>query len=205
MKNATGVDTSKCARKVDLAHLKSNLDTLDIDKLKNAPTNSNNLKIKVDKLDIDKLLPVPADLSKLNNVVKNDVLEKDVYNAKIKNIEDKIPGITNLATSTTLNSEINEVKNKIPSITNLAITTALTAVENKIPNVRNLAKKTDYNTKINEIENKITTDHDHDKYITTPEFNKLIKKAGLNKNELNELSKKVKRNIKKRINKRSDE
>ena len=34
------------------------------------------------------------------------------------------------------------------------------------------AKKTDYNTKINEIEKKIT-DHNHDKYITTPEFNKL--------------------------------
>ena len=32
------------------------------------------------------------------------------------------------------------------------------------------AKKTDYNTKISETENKITTDHDHDKYITTQEF-----------------------------------
>ena len=34
------------------------------------------------------------------------------------------------------------------------------------------SKKTDYNTKINEIEKKIT-DHDHDKYINTPEFYKL--------------------------------
>ena len=33
-------------------------------------------------------------------------------------------------------------------------------------------KKTDYDTKVNEIEKKIT-DHTHDKYITTPEFNKL--------------------------------
>ena len=33
-------------------------------------------------------------------------------------------------------------------------------------------KKTDYNTKISETESKITG-HDHDKYITTPEFNKL--------------------------------
>ena len=46
------------------------------------------------------------------------------------------------------------------------------AVENKIPNVSGLVKKTDYSTKINEIESKIT-DHNHDKYITTPEFNKL--------------------------------
>ena len=40
-------------------------------------------------------------------------------------------------------------------------------------NVSNLVKRTDYNTNINEIENKITTAHDHDKYITTKEFNKL--------------------------------
>ena len=48
----------------------------------------------------------------------------------------------------------------------------MTAIENKIPNVNSLVKKTDYDTKINEIEKKIT-DHNHDKYITTPEFNKL--------------------------------
>ena len=36
-----------------------------------------------------------------------------------------------------------------------------------------LSKKADYNTKISEIENKITSDHDHDKHITTQEFNKL--------------------------------
>ena len=34
LKNATGVDTSKFAKKVDLANLKSNADKLDIDKLK---------------------------------------------------------------------------------------------------------------------------------------------------------------------------
>ena len=55
-----------------------------------------------------------------------------------KNIEDKIPDITNLATNTTLNTKINEVKVKIPNITNLATTIALTAVENKILNVSNL-------------------------------------------------------------------
>ena len=47
----------------------------------------------------------------------------------------------------------------------------MTAVENKIPDVSSLVKKTDYNnTKISEIENKVN-DHDHGKYITTPEFN----------------------------------
>ena len=171
LKNATGVDTSKFAKKVDLASLKSNVDKLDIDKLKNVPTNLSNLKSKVDKLDVDKLVPVPADLSKLSDVVRHDVVKKDVYNAKIKSIEEEIPNITILATKTTLNAKINEVKNKIPNINNLATNTAITAAENKIPNVSILVKKTDYNTKFDEIEKKIA-DQEHDKYISTPEFNK---------------------------------
>ena len=49
---------------------------------------------------------------------------------------------------------------------------ALTAVENKIPSVSSLVEKTDYDTKISELEKKLT-DHDHDKYITTPDFDTL--------------------------------
>ena len=41
---------------------------------------------------------VPVDLSKLSDVVNHDVIKKDVYNTKIKNIDDK-PDITNLATN----------------------------------------------------------------------------------------------------------
>ena len=53
--------------------------------MKNVPTNLSNLKIKVDKLDVDKSVPVPVDLRKLSNVVKYDVIKKDVYNAETKN------------------------------------------------------------------------------------------------------------------------
>ena len=63
-------------------------------------------------------------------------------------------------------AKLTELGNKFPDITNLATKTALTAVENKIPNVSNLVKKTDYNTKIADIENKIKN-HSHDKYIDT--------------------------------------
>ena len=77
------------------------------------------MKSKVDKLDVDKLVPVPVDLSKLGDVAKSDVIRKDVYNAKIKNIEDEIPDITNLAIDTAIYDKTNEVKNKIPSITSL--------------------------------------------------------------------------------------
>ena len=93
--------------------------------MKDVPTNVSNFKIKVDKLDVDILVPSPVNLSKLSNAVKNDVVKKDLYNAKIKNIEDKIPDVTNLATNTTLSAKINEVKSEIPSITTLVTTTAL--------------------------------------------------------------------------------
>ena len=57
LKNATGIDTSELAAKSDLASSKS----------------------EEDKLDIDKLVPVPVDLSKVGDVVKNDVIKKTVW------------------------------------------------------------------------------------------------------------------------------
>ena len=107
LKNTTAVDTSKSAKKIDLASLRSNVNKLYIGKLKNVPNNLRNLKSKIDKLDVDELVPAPLD------VEKNNVVKKDVYNANIKNIEDKIPGITKLATNTTLSSKINEGKRNI--------------------------------------------------------------------------------------------
>ena len=46
LKYATGIDTSFFAKKVDLASLKSNVDKLDIDKLKKVPTNLKISKVK---------------------------------------------------------------------------------------------------------------------------------------------------------------
>ena len=100
--------------------------------MKDVPTTLSNLKSKVDKLDVGKLVPIPVELSKLCDAVKNDIVKKDLYNTKIKNIEDKIPDITNLATYTTVNAKINKVKKKIPSITNLATTAALNAKINEV-------------------------------------------------------------------------
>ena len=86
--------------------------------------------------------------------------------------EQKIPDTSDLDQKTDLNAKITDVEYKIPTITSLATNSKLTAVENKILNINNLVKKTDYNTKISDIDKKIT-DHNHDKYITTPEFNTL--------------------------------
>ena len=135
------------------------------------------MKSKVGKLDVDKLVPVPVDCSKLNDVVKNNAVKKDVYNAKIKDIEDKtpdtedrIPDITHLAANTTLNAKISEIKNGILSITDLVANASLNGdtnvVKNKIPNITNLATT----TALTVVKNKIP---DHSKYITTPEFHKL--------------------------------
>ena len=77
-----------------------------------------------------------------------------------------------LLKKTDYSSKIAEIESKIPSITDLATGSALNAAENKIIDVIRLVKKTDYNRNINEIEKKIT-DHNHDKCITTPEFNNL--------------------------------
>ena len=165
-------------------------------------TNLANLKTEVHKIDIAKLTPVPDELANLIKVVKHDVVKKTEYNklvTKVDNIdatgfalkttydtdksdlekeisdaEKKIPNSSDLAkkTNSSENAKISEIENKISSITGLATNSKLTAFEIKIPNVSNLVTKTDYNTTISDIEKKITN-HSHDKYITTPEFNKL--------------------------------
>ena len=128
------------------------MDKLDIDKLKNIPTSLSNLISTLDKFDVGKLVYIPVDLSELSDVVKNDVVTKDVYN---NNIEDKIPSITNLDTNAALNVKINEVKGEITTMANIG-TTALIAVENEIPIVSNLVKHIDYNTKTSAIEIKLS-------------------------------------------------
>ena len=70
LKNATGVDVSDFAKKTDLANLKSDVDELNIDKLKNVPSNLSNLKSKIDKSNVDESVPVPVDLGKLSDIVK---------------------------------------------------------------------------------------------------------------------------------------
>ena len=79
------VDLSNQAAKTEIKNI-SHIDTSSF-ALK---TNLANLKTEVDKLDIDRLVPVPSDLSKLSNVVKNDVVKKTKYDklvGKINNID----------------------------------------------------------------------------------------------------------------------
>ena len=77
-----------------------------------------------------------------------------------------------MITKTDLDAKITKIEGKIPSITGLATNSVLNAVESKIPDVSSLVKETHDDTKISETENKVNG-HNHDKYITTPEFNTL--------------------------------
>ena len=72
LKNITHVDVSSFASKTNLAALKT----------------------EVDKIDVDKLKTTPTDLAKLTNVVKNDVVKKTDYNAKVTSIEGQIAGVS---------------------------------------------------------------------------------------------------------------
>ena len=81
-------------------------------------TNLANLKTKVDKLDINKLAPVPVDLSKLSDVVKNDVVKKTVYDklvAKVNNID-----TSDFVLRTKYKTDKTELENKIPNLSGLA-------------------------------------------------------------------------------------
>ena len=82
------------------------------------------LKTEVDKLDIDKLVPVPVDLSKLSDVVKNDVVKKIEYNKLVTKV-DSID-TTNFVKKTKYEKDasdfedkINKINKKIPDISSL--------------------------------------------------------------------------------------
>ena len=75
-------------------------------------TNLANIKTEVDRLGIDKLEPIFVDLSKLCDVVKNDVVKKTVYNklvAKVDNIDN-----SGFVLKTKYKIDKTELENKIP-------------------------------------------------------------------------------------------
>ena len=149
IKNILHVDTSSFALKANLTSLKT----------------------EVDKLDIDKLVPAPVDLSKLSDIVKNDVIKKTTYDKLVakdnidtsrfvlktkydtdkSELKNKIHDTSGLVKKTNYDSKISELEKKIPDVSNLAIKTALTIVENKILDVSNLVKKQTISLKLQKL------------------------------------------------------
>ena len=108
LKNITHTDVSSFASKTNLAALKT----------------------EVDKIDVDKLKTVPTDLAKLSNVVNNNVVKKIDYNTKVTSIENQIAGVTkntsdnladiiytsNFVLKTKLASDVNTLETKIDTV-----------------------------------------------------------------------------------------
>ena len=143
VKNITHVDVSSYATKNNLVALKS----------------------EVDKIDTDKFKTVPTDLSKLSNVVKNDVVKKTDYNTKVTSIENQIAGVT----KNTVDNLADITKLKGVDTSNFVLKTKLTADVNTLDNKIDGAEKKEtskssltaylqtatFNSKITEVENKI--------------------------------------------------
>ena len=136
VKNITHVDVSSYATKTNLAALKT----------------------EVDKINVDKLKTVPDDLAKLSNVVKNEVVKKTDFSA------DTYVTRTKFSTDTNgLDDEIDKVEKKIPDISSLETKRNVTTLVNNLK-INDYAKKTSltnymltstFNTKFTELENKI--------------------------------------------------
>ena len=148
LKNITHVDVSSFASKTNLAALKTEVDQIDIDKLKTAP----------------------VDLAKLTNAVENDLVKKTDNNTKVTSTETQIAGLT----KNTADNLADITKLKAADANNFVLKTKLasdvTTLENKIdtveknPDVSELATKTiltsylqtaTFNSKVTEVENKI--------------------------------------------------
>ena len=160
------LDLSNYAAKNDL----KNITPVDVSSLA-SKTNLAALKTEVDKIDVDKLKTTPTDLAKLTNAVENDLVKKTDYNTKVTSIETQIAGLTkntvdnladitklkavdtnNFVLKTKLTSDVNNFENKIDT------------ADKKIPDISGLATKTSltsylqtatFNSKITEVENKI--------------------------------------------------
>ena len=83
------LDLANYATKTDL----NNITHVDVSSFA-SKTNLAALKTEVDKIDADKLKTAPTDLSKLTNAIENDVVKKTDYNTKVTSIEAQIAGLT---------------------------------------------------------------------------------------------------------------
>ena len=143
LKNITHTDSSSFASKTNLAALKT----------------------EVDKIDVNKLKTVPDDLAKLSNVVKNEVVKKTDFSA------DNYVTRTKFSTDTNaLDDKIDKVDKKIPNVSNLATKSSVTILVRDLVDridklkINDYAKQTSltnymltstFNSKSTESENKI--------------------------------------------------
>ena len=160
------LDLANYATKTDL----NNITDVDVSSFA-SKTNLAALKTEVDKIDADKLKTAPTDLAKLTNAIENDVVKKTDHNTKVTSIEAQIAGLTkntvdNLADITKLKAiDTNSFVNKTKFSADInTLDDKIDGVEKKIPDISGLATKTSlsdylktstFNSKVTEVESKI--------------------------------------------------
>ena len=117
VKNITHVDVSSYASKTNLAALKT----------------------EVDKIDVDKLKTVPDDLAKLSNVVKNEVVKKTDFTSDNYIKKTKFSADTNV-----LDDKIDKVDKKIPDVSNLGTKSSVTILVRDLDDKIEKLKINDY-------------------------------------------------------------
>ena len=113
LKNITHVDVSSFASKTNLAALKT----------------------EVDKIDVDKLKSAPVDLAKLTNAVENDLVKKTDYNTKVTSIEAQIAGLTKNAIDNLVDITKLKAIDTYSFVTRTKFLADTNALDDKIDNV----------------------------------------------------------------------
>ena len=162
LKNITHVDTSSFALKTNLALLKT----------------------EVDKLDIPKLRTVPIDLADLSKEVQEDFTKKTDFNSLKTKVDKNEPDNDNIESivnknDTATKTIINTLKTKVDGIdlTNYVLKsnydTKIGNLELKIPDIKGLLQKSSFNSKVTELENETKTADNK------PDISNLATKSGL--------------------------
>ena len=182
------LDLTNYATKTDL----KNITHTDVSSFA-SKTNLSALKTEVDKIDIDKLKTVPDNLAKLSNVVKNEVAKKTDFSADTYVTRTKFSTDTN-----SLGDKIDKVDKKIPDVSGLATKSSVTILIKNLDDridklkINDYAKKTSltnymltstFNSKFTELENKIKDANIIAKSAVT--------KANIIKSNLNDYAKKT--------------
>ena len=171
IKNITHIDVNSYATKTNLAALKT----------------------EVDKIDVDKLKTVPDELAKLSNVVKNEVVKKTDFSVDTYFMRTKFSTDTNA-----LDDKIDKVEKKIPDVSGLATKSSVTILIKNLDDridklkINDYAKKTSltnymltstFYTKSTELESKVK---DADIIVKSA-----VTKANSIKSDLNDYAKKT--------------
>ena len=171
LKEATKVDRSYLAAKLYLASLKAEVDKIDIDKLKTVFVDVSKLSNEVNN-EIVKKTAYDKLAAKSNTIDTSGFVLITKYDTDKSNLEKKSRTLTRKYLMLVglfkkdHNAKITEIEGKMPSVTGLATTASLNGVENKTFHICDIVKKTEPDATISDIESKYFTAANYDKFTS---------------------------------------